>query len=113
MSPELLTRLRGDIHLIRDCSLSSCARDAAQRMLVLVDSALAVTAEPVVRMSCRHDMADIPSAALLGELAKRMRAVRVRQWCSVCKTNPVRARGLCQRCYKKAYRRGEIKNAKG
>jgi uncharacterized paraquat-inducible protein A len=93
---------------MRDSAFSGI-RDVADRMLTMIDVALSSPPAEPVTMS---DIDTLSSGLLLRELAKRIRVNRhTEKTCSRCKTYPARARGLCVKCYKKAYRRGEIHNA--
>lgn len=107
---DLLTSLRCDVNLICDSSFSA-VRDVAIRMRTAIDNAL--SSPKAVPEPQASDPASLPTNLLLREISRRLRVQRlVPKMCSRCKKNRSRARGLCVRCYKKAYRRGEIQNAR-
>lgn len=103
---KLLLNLRGDAKLILDCAFGG-VREIGKRMLEAIDEELS---KPVERAAVSMDLSVVTTVQLLDELKVRLREVRERNnVCFQCGKAPVRARGLCKKCYKKAYVAGAIK----
>lgn len=112
---EVLTTLRCDASLLRDCAFGGI-REVAKRMLSVIDAALLSTPEieAVVKVDVRTYLLDITTDKLLREIARRTNVPEiVHSLCSRCHRQPRRARGLCIRCYKQGYRRGEFERNHG
>lgn len=102
---QTLIRLRCEVNIMRDSALVS-VRSAAERMLAVIDSVLTA---PPPELPTMPQPAVLSNSDLMRELTKRLQAPRhLRKVCSKCNNMPSRARGLCKRCYKRAYRRGEL-----
>lgn len=107
---EVLTSLRCDANMMRDSAFPD-VREAANRMLALIDGALSLGPPRAIEAA---EVAGIPPDVLIREMRRLMCQVkREQKMCSRCHKRPARARGICKACYKKAYRRGEFGNARG
>lgn len=106
---DVLTSLRCDANMMRDSAFPD-VREAAIRMLAVIDSALSSEPPRAVEIAA---IASIPPDVLIREMRRLVCQVkREQKMCSRCHSRPARAHGICKACYKKAYRRGEFGNAR-